>query len=107
MRELKQINQEVYLILIERIDVYVGPCEDICNFNEFKPKYVSGKINIKVNFWSNGMKMLKIKEDKLGIHATVCAKRKGKPAVIRASEGTSLHKLAFYLNAEIEMHKHC
>ena len=44
--------------------------------------------------------MLKIKEDKLGIHATVCAKRKGKPAVIRASEGTSLHKLAFYLNAK-------
>ena len=34
--------------------------------------------------------MLKIKEDKLGIHATVCAKRKGKPAVIRASEGIKL-----------------
>ena len=36
------------------------------------------------------MKMLKIKEDKMGIHATVCAKRKGKPAVIRASEGIKL-----------------
>ena len=34
--------------------------------------------------------MLKIKEDNLGIRATVCAKRKGKTAVIRASEGTSL-----------------